>query len=291
MVAALISYVLSLFGKITSQYRGPCLVVFFTCLIGPGIIVNGILKPYWGRPRPAEIKVFQGHWDYKEPWSPGTPGKGKSFTCGHCSFAFASASIVSFYPYFPIAAPALAVCGIGYGSLMSVARVAQGGHFVSDALWSAIIVFCLISLLHFNVFRVPQWADYFKFGRPPPRPFSLTTRVSLVFLAFIGPSIMWLFYHPYYEEKIEWFAFRPGADQAVVIKGQGINDIKTRYSLDARYPLLKYEISGLGFPWAKVRALKKIRTEGDTVYIETRLQQSGINGLFNGEVTLELPIK
>ena len=79
-----------------------CLVVILTVVLGPGLIVNGILKPHWGRHRPREITAFGGTADYRRAWEPTLSDKGHSFTCGHCSMAFAVSSGVAFYPVSPL---------------------------------------------------------------------------------------------------------------------------------------------------------------------------------------------
>ncbi|PWB64999.1 MAG: PAP2 family protein, partial [Deltaproteobacteria bacterium] len=33
-------------------------------IIGPGLIINGILKDHWGRPRPRQIVEFAGRMEY-----------------------------------------------------------------------------------------------------------------------------------------------------------------------------------------------------------------------------------
>ena len=155
-VGALILYAASKAGKVRQEYQRSCLVVVLTIALGPGVIVNGILKEYWGRPRPAQISLFGGQSDYRPVWQPGGPGQGRSFTCGHCSMAFAVSSAAAFYPLHPILSVGAFVAGTAYGIVMSVARMAQGGHFATDCLWSGIIVIALLAVLYDCVFRVPE---------------------------------------------------------------------------------------------------------------------------------------
>lgn len=157
-VGALILYAASKAGKVRQEYQRRCLVVVLTIALGPGLVVNGILKEYWGRPRPAQISLFGGQTDYRPVWHPGGPGQGRSFTCGHCSMAFAVSSAVAFYPIHPVLSVGAFVAGTAYGIVMSVARMAQGGHFATDCLWSGIIVIALLVLLYDCVFRVPEHA-------------------------------------------------------------------------------------------------------------------------------------
>lgn len=143
-------------GKAPKCYLKPALVVVLSVIIGPGLVVNGILKPFWGRPRPQEIKAFGGTQEYRPVQRPAGPGGGKSFTCGHCSVAFSVVSAASFYHCHPALAGAALGAGLAFGIVTGEARIAQGGHYPSDVLWSGIIVFVVVALLHWIVFRIPD---------------------------------------------------------------------------------------------------------------------------------------
>lgn len=152
-------YLCAVRGWIAKTYRKPMLLMALTVLLGPGLLVNGILKPGWGRPRPVDVIHFNGSQPYRDVTDPGGPGTGKSFTCGHCSMGFALAAGVGLLPLHPGVATFSLVVGIGYGLLMSMARIVQGGHFLSDALWSGVVVFSLIVVLYSFVLRIPEALD------------------------------------------------------------------------------------------------------------------------------------
>lgn len=154
--ACLALAVASRYGKARKCYFKPALVVVLTVVIGPGLVVNGILKPYWGRPRPQEITVFGGTKEFRPAQRPAGPGGGKSFPCGHCSIAFSIVSGASFSACHPAVAGAALGAGLVYGIAAGEARMAQGGHFPSDVLWSGIIVLVIAALLHWVVFRIPD---------------------------------------------------------------------------------------------------------------------------------------
>lgn len=162
-VFALIWYVCAKLGKISKKYARPCLVVVLTVIIGPGILVNGVLKEYWGRPRPVDIQAYHGNSDYRNVWQPAGKGAGKSFTCGHCAMAFSVASGAAVYPLHPAIAVGTFVAGVSYGILMGVARISQGGHFPTDVLWSATVVLMVLTGLYYLVLRVPE-----QFSTTPP---------------------------------------------------------------------------------------------------------------------------
>jgi hypothetical protein len=54
--------------------------------LGPGLLVNGIFKDHWERPRPRDIIEFAGELPYAP--APLRGEGGKSFPCGHCSVGF-----------------------------------------------------------------------------------------------------------------------------------------------------------------------------------------------------------
>ena len=143
-------------GRLDRRYTRPLLVIVLTVILGPGLVVNGILKEYWGRPRPADLQQFGATEQYRHFWNPGGKGCGKSFVCGHCAIAFSTCSVVALYPIHPVLASAGLATGLIYGTLMSLARISQGGHFSTDAVWAAVIVLSLIVVLYYFVFRIPQ---------------------------------------------------------------------------------------------------------------------------------------
>lgn len=158
-IAAFVGYILTLIGKFPRKYAKPFLVIVLTVILGPGLIVNGILKPFWGRPRPADTVMFGGKELYRGVFEPAGPGGGKSFVCGHCANAFAIASGVSFFPYCPGLAGLFLGAGLAMGTLGSFARIAQGAHYLSDTVWAGIIVLSIIAWLYFCLLKLPVNPD------------------------------------------------------------------------------------------------------------------------------------
>ena len=135
-IASLIGWGAGRFVPALAHLRRPCMVVALTSIIAAGLLVNAVFKQYWGRPRPDQTIEFGGQWQYRHILPPGTPGKGASFPCGHCTMGFVFLSMAAFYrrnkplAYFGIGT------GIALGALLSAARVVQGAHFLSDTVWS-----------------------------------------------------------------------------------------------------------------------------------------------------------
>ncbi len=109
-----------------------------SCLLGPGLIANVLLKPEWGRPRPADVLEFGGKLHFVPWWNPFGQCDGNcSFVSGETSLAFwmLAWAIVLPQRYRALAiAAALANC-----LLLSAGRIAMGGHFTSDVLFAAIL--------------------------------------------------------------------------------------------------------------------------------------------------------
>lgn len=122
-----------------------------TMAIGPGLIVNLVLKDHAHRPRPVHVTQFGGDNEFK-PWYrfDGGCAKNCSFVSGKSAQGFwmvAPAMLVP-TPFQPFAISAALAFGIGAGAL----RLAFGGHFLSDALLGG-----LITLLVIEVARRAIW--------------------------------------------------------------------------------------------------------------------------------------
>lgn len=119
--------------------------LLITLAMGPGLLINGILKEFWGRARPATVEEFGGKLIF-------TPVLVPSKQCqSNCSFASGHASAGFFPLAFAFAIPwhkrKFLVIGITYGLLAGFARIAQGGHFFSDVIFAGLLVYLVSSLL------------------------------------------------------------------------------------------------------------------------------------------------
>lgn len=125
-----------------------CLMVV---LIGPGLMINGILKPVIARPRPCQIVDFGGTESFRPILSlgaPNTTSRCMSFPSGHASMGFAliaPALLLRRHRKWYVASMGLA---IGIGVIIGVTRIVQGRHYVSDILWSGAIVYLSAALLY-----------------------------------------------------------------------------------------------------------------------------------------------
>ncbi|MDX2469556.1 MAG: phosphatase PAP2 family protein [SAR324 cluster bacterium] len=158
-LASLVGWFLSYFIEQIRSYRRYFLLVFLTAIIGGGIIVNGLLKDYWGRPRPTQTIEFNGLWDYRQVCEPGTPGRGKSFPCGHCTMGYLFTILLFFRRKNKWIAYLGGGFGVVYGIMISAARILQGGHFLQDTIWSLGILWLTAVTLHYFIIKAEETKD------------------------------------------------------------------------------------------------------------------------------------
>jgi lipid A 4'-phosphatase len=138
-------------------------IALMTLALGPGLLVNGYMKEFIGRPRPADTLLFGGDHPFvaAAEWSQ---------ACHHnCSFISGEASgiawIICLLPFWPyrdrlrLFWPMLLIIGV-----TDILRVAFGRHYLSDVVLgslSTLVVFaaiaCLCEILT-NRFRT-AWND------------------------------------------------------------------------------------------------------------------------------------
>jgi lipid A 4'-phosphatase len=109
-----------------------------SCLLGPGLIVNTLLKPEWGRPRPADVIDFSGRLPFVPWWNP-------FGACdGNCSFVSGETSLAFWILAWALVVPqryraATAVAALVNCVVLSAGRIAMGGHFMSDVLFGIVV--------------------------------------------------------------------------------------------------------------------------------------------------------
>jgi membrane-associated PAP2 superfamily phosphatase len=123
--------------------------------LGPGVLVNLILKNLWGRPRPVLVDAFGGTEPYVAVWHiSDSCATNCSFVAGEASSAIWLVAIAWLLPA-PWQKPAAVVAGL-YAAAIAVNRIAFGGHFLSDVLISFGLTLLVVALCHrFIVERPP----------------------------------------------------------------------------------------------------------------------------------------
>lgn len=112
-----------------------------TLAAGPGIVVNGILKNYWGRARPRQTLEFGGDLPFTPAWANVDHCSGNcSFVSGEGSAAFWLVALAFITPR-PLRLPVL-VAALTFAAAVSVNRIAFGAHYLSDIIiaWAVTLV-------------------------------------------------------------------------------------------------------------------------------------------------------
>jgi lipid A 4'-phosphatase len=129
--------------------------VLVSLALGPGLLVDGILKEHWSRPRPYMVTEFGGDLAFKQWWDP----RGDCVT--NCSFVSGEAAAATW-----LVAPALLApppwryvavgAALVYGAAIGFVRMLTGGHFLSDVIFAGIFTCLVIWVLHGVMFRWPR---------------------------------------------------------------------------------------------------------------------------------------
>ncbi|UOG92129.1 MAG: phosphatase PAP2 family protein [Candidatus Thiothrix sulfatifontis] len=139
------------------RLRSAAVYVLLVFVVGPGLLVNSVFKDNWGRPRPAQVLQLGGQEAYAPPGYLVVGGKGRSFPSGHSSVGFA---FVAFWFLWRERKPQWARLALGFsvalGVAIGVTRMAAGGHFLSDVMWSAWVVLFAAWLLYYPLMRMAE---------------------------------------------------------------------------------------------------------------------------------------
>jgi lipid A 4'-phosphatase len=128
-----------------ARQRRTLLFLLFSLLLGPGLMVNEVLKNHWGRARPVQVTEFGGTAQYTPPWQPSDQcEKNCSMSSGHAALGF-----------YPLALAWVlrrqrrlwVTAGLISGAWVGLGRILQGGHFLSDVLVSGAIVWLTCAVL------------------------------------------------------------------------------------------------------------------------------------------------
>ena len=264
--------------------------IFFLILmvVGPGILVNGIFKDNWGRPRPRDTVELGGNHAYVPPLQMSDAGL-KSFPCGHCSVGF---TLTATWFVFRRLHPLLAILSFSatmlFGALFGYSRLTAGGHYLSDVMWAFFIPFLTAHVLYYFVLNIPKREDEYQLSDTTVVAVSLQKKIlaSLVVLVLAAGTIIGALlatpvsFRDSYEAKGEHQS--PQAIDITVIDGE--IEI-ARY--DQSEPSIDVSIRGFGFPNVKLHSLVDYDESSHTW--RYRLDHEGVFTEFRARVKLWLP--
>jgi lipid A 4'-phosphatase len=126
-----------------------------TLILGPGLVVNVVLKDHWHRPRPVQVIQFGGDKTYVDWWNPtGTCDRNCSFAGGEASSAAWMTAPALLAPP-PWRAAALGAAAL-FTLAISISRMSVGGHFFTDVVFGALISVLVVWGMYVWLFPWPR---------------------------------------------------------------------------------------------------------------------------------------
>ena len=250
-VACLVMISVSYWNERYFKYRKAAMIMVVALILGPGLLVNAIFKDHWERPRPREVKQFGGSEQFVPVCVRGHVPGGKSFPCGHASMGFYLA-----IPYLFLRrtrkrlAYAFLALGIGYGSIIGAARMIAGGHFLSDVVWAAGMVW-IAALASYYAFRFDEAPEAVPVEPAVDRR---KARMATIAVAVVLPVItVGLVLATPYRSKKSLAVNSDEFSRTSVFKA----DLKAASVDITNDPGLKlnYQVNAFGFPNSKVRGI------------------------------------
>ncbi len=120
------------------------LFIVFVFSLGPGVIVNMILKDHSGRPRPYQTNLYGGNLTFQKSWEFSHECNSNcSFVGGESSCAFALFSLLFLIKKRRRKILAGIIISM-YFATISYIRLTMGGHYLSDIVIGAILIYLVI---------------------------------------------------------------------------------------------------------------------------------------------------
>lgn len=119
------------------------LVMALSLALGPGLLVNTVLKDHSHRPRPAQVMEFGGTERFQPFFSfSGECPRNCSFVSGEGSSAFWTLAPAMLLP--PPARLVALAAAVAFGAATGTLRMAFGGHFLSDTVFAALLTWLVV---------------------------------------------------------------------------------------------------------------------------------------------------
>jgi lipid A 4'-phosphatase len=289
--------VLGLVGLVAGHVRGReawranSVFLILSVVIGPGLVINAVFKDHWDRPRPRDVVEFGGPMHCTPPPLRGEGGE--SFPCGHCSVGFLYASGWWLWKRRrPGWARASLALGLAAGFALGLGRMAAGGHFLSDVIWSALIALGLAHALYYYILRIPVCES-----RPPSasgaRPSRHPRQRTLIVLgALVGAAavLLALFATPHgrlFATNVDFASLLP-PPRVLEVTARTANIEIVIGDSPARQMLVTGELHGFGLPASRLDAVAEFHPE-PVPTLSYRIEQRGWITDLDASATIHVP--
>lgn len=287
---ALVVLALAAFRPQMGRARLAAGVLLLTIIVGPGLLVNVIFKENWGRPRPRQTVELGGTMAYQPPLKPAFDQNGKSFPCGHCAAAF---SLLALWFLFRRRRALAWISVIGVlilGALVGVARMAAGGHFLSDVIWAALLTFFAAWLSYYWIIDVPRRERRLLHAAPTP-----SRHPYLVAAAYGSLGLLILFGALLDTPLRQDLSYRPTASdlttapRSLVIATENV-DVELRFvEGDIRALRIQGRVQGFGLPFSGVETEVEMPDAGSDTLRYTLVKRGLVKEL-GGILQVQAPL-
>ena len=133
--------------------------------LGPFLVANAILKNNWGRARPRQVTEFGGTMEF-------SPALILSDQCKtNCSFVSGEPSsmfmvFISLAFIIPGKRAIFSILAVITGSASGIMRIGQGGHFLSDVIFSALFMLFIAAFVYWAM-CLSAWAKKNRWAMQP----------------------------------------------------------------------------------------------------------------------------
>ena len=262
-------------------------LILLSLILGPLLLTNGVFHELWGRPRPRQVTEFGGDRTFRPVLLPTFHRDEPGFPTGHAAGGFSV--MIAYFALRPRSrrwAGVVLALGLGLGGITAWARIAQGGHFLSDGLWAAGVIWFSSLAVERGLAR--WWVAHPPDGRRP----SAARRFAAWALAGVGALALLTGYAAFLpiQERSEWRVPLPAGTQsvqAIVATPGGVRLWEAPGSTEVR---IFTTLSGRGWPWAALweRRAGPVRV-GDALRLHYTVQGMGMRRSGNVSVVLVAP--
>jgi lipid A 4'-phosphatase len=274
-----------------SLWRRHAVFLLLSVVVGPGLLINAVFKDHWDRPRPREIVAFGGPLQYVPAPLPGRES-GASFPCGHCSVGFLyGAGWWIWRRRRPAWARISIAVGLVAGGALGLGRMAAGGHFLSDVVWSAILAYGVCHIIYYHVLHLHRDESAQSLALQPHRAHSRWHRVTALAAALGGVGVLIaLFATPHGAQLRNVIALSslPSVPRVMVFEAKSANVEIVLLDPTASQISIEGELHGFGLPTSRLYGTVAFEPEPEPT-LRYRIEQTGWFTDLDGAATVLLP--
>jgi len=142
--------------RVARHWRRRALALVVVAALGVGLVVHDLLKDSWGRPRPVATQAFGGDAPFQPPLRPSDLcPRNCSFVSGHAAggFMFLAVGLLGArrtrWRWW--------LAGTAAGAVIGLARIAAGGHYLSDIVFGLLAVWGTALIVREVWLRLAAW--------------------------------------------------------------------------------------------------------------------------------------